>query len=142
MPLPNVLTLVTGELPYALRQDVEGYVRSLEPVWRNIYADVEANPEQVHPDEFFFFAGIWRIWGHVAGQRWIIQNSLDAAADYGATGISAGGYSYSARSPDVKEIRNLYANYRRWLNQRGFDFVTEVSTPRDLLWALRERHAS
>ena len=140
MALPSTLTLVTDELPHALRQDVEGYVHTLEFVWREIYADADTRPEQVHQDHFLFFAGVWRIWGHISGQRWIIQNSLDVAAEYGVAAISAGGYIYSSNSEDVTEIRDLYAKYRSWLTKHNLEFVTTVTSARDLLWALKEHH--
>lgn len=139
MALPQSLKRVTSALPYALKQDIEGYVRSLDAVQGSIYADAEVSPEQVPRDEFLFFAGVWRLWGQVDGQRWIVQSSLDAAAGFGASGISAGGFSYSRGSDDVQEVRDLRSKYWRWLNRQGCEFLTGVGTPRDLLWALRER---
>jgi hypothetical protein len=139
VPLPKALQRVTHELPYALRQDIEGYVRTLDAAQPEIYADAETTTEQVSPEEFLFFAGVWRLWAQVDGQRWIVKNSLDIALGYGATGISAGAFSYSRGSDDVAEVRDLHSRYRRWLENRKFSFVIDVNSPRALLIALRER---
>ena len=137
--MPQSLKRVTSALPYALKQDIEGYVRSLDAVQERIYADAEVTLGQVSRDEFLFFAAVWRLWGQVDGQRRIVRSSLEAAAGFGASGISAGAFSYSRGSDDVKEVRELRSKYWRWLSRQGCEFVADVSTPRDLLWALRER---
>ena len=139
MPLPKALQRVTFELPYALRHDIEGYVRTLDAAQVEIYADAETTTEQVSADEFLFFAGVWRLWNQVDGQRWIVKNSLDIALDYGASGISAGSFTYSRSSDDVVEIRKLHDRYRNWLEKRNFRFVVDVNSPRALLIALKER---
>lgn len=139
MALPKALKRVTSELPYALRHEIEGYVRTLDAAQRDIYADARVTTDQVASEDFLFFAGVWRLWGQVDGQRWIVKNSLDLAAGYGAHGISAGGYSYARGSTDVVEIRELHNRYRRWLENRDLRFVVEVNSPRALLEALSER---
>lgn len=139
MALPDSLIRFTSALPYALRQDIDGYVRTLDAVWREIYAESDVTPDQVHPDKFLFVAGVWRLWGQVDGQRWVVHNSLEVAQRYGANGISAGGFAYSRGSEDANEVRNLHQRFRNWINNNGLEFVTTVSTPRDLLWAVAER---
>lgn len=139
MTLPKALQRVTFELPYALRHDIEGYVRTLDAAQTEIYADAETTKEQVSTEEFLFFAGVWRLWTQVDGQRWIVKNSLDIALDYGASGISAGAFSYSKGSDDVVEIRKLHSRYRSWLEKHDSSFVVGIKSARALLIALRER---
>jgi len=137
MALPQSLTRVTAELPFALRQDIEGYIRTLDAAQRDIYADAEVKTDEVPSEDFLFFAGIWRLWTQIDGQRWIVRNSLQIATEFGARGISAGGFSYSVGSDDVVGIRQLHDRYHDWLQRHEFEFLVQIHTPRALLEALR-----
>jgi|GEM_PF-6822718 len=139
MPVPDELIRFTSALPYALRQDIDGYVRTLDAAWRDIYTDSNISPEHVPPERFLFVAGIWQLWGQVDGQRWVVHNSLEAATSFGASGISAGGFSYSTNSKDTKEVRDLRDRFRAWLDRNQLGFVIQAKTPRDLLWSLSEQ---
>jgi hypothetical protein len=137
MPLPASVTSVTSQLPFALRQDIEGYLRTLQDARVEIYREVDVTTKEVPTEQWLLLATIWRLYTQVEGQRWVVHNSLEIAGEYGAVGISAGRFRYSKGSDDVNEIRELQKSFERWLHRRDLDFLKLADGPRDVLEALR-----
>jgi hypothetical protein len=137
MPLPASVASVTSQLPFALRQDTEGYLRTLQDAQPEIYREAEVTTKEIPTEQFLLLTTVWRLYTQVEGQRWVVQNSLEIAGEYGAKGISAGRFRYSSGSDEVTEIRVLHKSFERWLHNRDLDFLKLADGPRDVLEALR-----
>lgn len=137
MALPASLESVTSQLPFTLRQDIEGYARTLQDAETDIYRDADVSLKEVPSERFLLVTVVWRLYSQVEGQRWVVQNSLEVASEYSASGISAGRFRYSRGSEDVSEIRELHTSFERWLHNRDLDFLKLVDGPREILEALR-----
>ncbi|MGB6057615.1 MAG: hypothetical protein WBF71_05070 [Microthrixaceae bacterium] len=142
MALPRSLRQFTSELPYVLRLDVEGYVRTIDAARGEIYREARVNADEVRSDDFLFCAGLWRLWSQVESQRWLIKNSLDLAGEFGAQEISAGGYSYRRGSDEVRQARELHDDLDRWLESKELGFVKLANGPRSLLEHLADRRTN
>jgi hypothetical protein len=66
-----------------------------------------------------------------------MQNSLEVASEFGASGISAGRFRFASGSEDFKEMQELHRSFDRWLDRRDLNFVKLADGPREVLEALR-----
>lgn len=143
MPLPPPVETVTAQLPVALRQELEGYLRNLQEVESEIYREADTTHKEVPKDEFLLVVVIWRLYSQVEGQRWVMQNSLEIAKDFGAGGFRAGRLRFSGSSDDTVELQELHRSFDRWLHQRNLAFVPLADGPRDVLEGLKQaRHGT
>jgi hypothetical protein len=140
MPLPPPVETVTSQLPVALRQELEGYLRTLQAVESEIYREAVATHKEVPRDEFLLVVVIWRLYSQVEGQRWVMQNSLEIANEFGAGGFRAGRLRFSGTSDDTVELQELHRSFDRWLHQRQLDFIRLADGPHDVLEGLRQAH--
>jgi hypothetical protein len=130
---------ITGELPWLLRRDVEGYVASVDAAHGEIYREAKVEPSQVPLDAFLTLVGIWHLWAKVDAQHWIVYHTLRVGAEYGATAIRAGSGFYANGSPEVEELGQLRVALRELLHRHEVMFLTEAKGPKDVLVALRDR---
>jgi len=130
------LRALLDPLPWALRVEVGGYVRSVEAVHRNIYRDADLSTKDVPLDAFLFFAGLWRLWTLVDGQHWIVQNTVRLAEQVGIGRIRAGAAVYSRRSEDAMELELLRRDLRQTLARNDIDFLLRQDGPESILRAL------
>jgi len=137
MPLPSRLEAVTSQLPYALRQEVEGYIRTVQDAEAEIYGEADVTRQEVSSEYFLLVTTVWRLYSQVEGQRWVMQNSLEVAREFGASGISAGRFQFASGSEDFKEMRELHLSFERWLDRRDLNFVKLADGPREILEGLR-----
>jgi hypothetical protein len=142
VPLPTSLTRISAELPYGLRVDLEGYVNSVAAAQPEIYAESRVSPDAIPTEVFLFVAGVWHLWTHIDSQRWIVNNSLRLAGEFGAGSIQAGGVRLSSGSDDVEGLRRLHNDFRRWLHRNDLEFVIGAQNPRTLLVVLAERDSN
>jgi hypothetical protein len=138
MALPPALEKTTSQLPVALRQELEGYLRTLQEVEPEIYREAATTHKEVPRDEFLLVVVIWRLYSQVEGQRWVMQNSLDIASGFGAGGFRAGRLRFSGTSDDTAELQELHRSFDRWLRQQKLDFIRLADGPRDVLEGLRQ----
>lgn len=137
MPLPSSLEAVTSQLPYALRQEVEGYIRTVQDAEAEIYREADVTRQEVSSEYFLLVTTVWRLYSQVEGQRWVMQNSLEVAREFGASGISAGRFRFASGSDDLGEMRELHQSFERWIDRRDLNFVKVADGPREVLEALR-----
>ena len=142
MALPPPVEKVTSQLPVVLRQELEGYLRTLQGVETEIYREADATEKEVPRDEFLLVVAVWRLYSQVEGQRWIMQNSLEIASEFGAGGFRAGRLRFSGTSDDTVELQELHRSFDRWLHQQNLDFVRFADGPRDVLEGLRRAHSA
>jgi hypothetical protein len=121
--------------------DLEGYVRRVAAAEADIYRDSRVSPEEVPSDVFLFVAGVWHLWTHIDSQRWVVQNSLRLADDFGAGSIHAGAMRLAGGSSDVEDLRKLHSDFRRWLNRKELAFVIEAQNLESLLEGLKDRES-
>jgi len=138
MALSPALEKTTSQLPGALRQEIEGYLRTLVEVESEIYREVETTHKEIPRDEFLLVVVIWRLYSQVEGQRWVMQNSLEIAKGFGAGGFRAGRLRFSGTSDDTAELKELHRNFDRWLHEQKLDFVRLADGPRDVLEGLKQ----
>lgn len=70
------LRLLTKQLPYNMREAVDGYASSVYAAGEEIFRNASISYDEQLLDKLVFFAGVRRIWTLVDTQYWIIDNSL------------------------------------------------------------------
>lgn len=137
MPSPLVQNIV-GPLPWALRVDLDGYLRSVDFARDAIYREAAVSQDEVPPDTLLFFAGAWRLWNLVDGQHWIVQNSLALGADHGVARIRSGSAVYAQGSEDVRDIKRLRTDLSRFFARHEIRFLQDIDGVVPLLRKLGE----
>ncbi len=122
-----------GPLPYALREEVGGYVDSVEHAASEIYQQAEVEPAAVPLDAFLTFAGIWRLWTQVYGQRWMVDNSLAISSRHGIDDIRLGSSSLRKDGGEARELQQLHRQLRDLLDRKNAGFVRSAHGVREIL---------
>lgn len=141
MTLPKSIDRITYELPFALRKELEGYLNSVDAVHDDICREAGISKDRVSRETFLLVVAVWQLWAYVDSQRWIVENSLALARDYDVGAIQAGGMHLSRGSEEVKSLRKLHGDLRRWLNRKDLNFVIGVKDLRTLLVSIAESGA-
>jgi hypothetical protein len=118
------------ELPSKLRDDLNGYVKSVEDAVPQILRDNDV-PEAEWQRMYKlvpFVAGVRRLYGVVNGQYWLMQDALDFAERGNFKGFRYGSFSISADSEEYLRAKELNNALFKWLSDNRIAEV--VSAPR------------
>ena len=75
--IPPHLASVTAELPYRLRDEIEGYVKAVDAAAADIAQGSDVELTESLRDQFLFVVGIRRLWAIIDGSHWL---ATDASA--------------------------------------------------------------
>jgi hypothetical protein len=89
MPNHMVRDLVS-ELPWAMRNSVEGYVDAVAAVLPDIEREAGPRLPRAEADEFLFMVAVRRIWASLNSQYWMINDSVSIAESRWPEGFQAG----------------------------------------------------
>jgi hypothetical protein len=106
---------VIAELPYGLRERIEGYVSTVAAESEAIFDEAQV-PRTPHLyDALIFFAGIRKLWSIVDANYQLMTGSMDLIEGYDALGFSVGATRYSRGSDSYWTLRNLHTQLRALL---------------------------
>jgi hypothetical protein len=98
---------LVGELPWAMRDSVEGYVDAVAAALPELERESGGKLPRQRVDEFLFIVAVRRIWDAVNAQYWIIDNSVTIARRRDLAGFQAGRDKFSKDSDAFAESREL-----------------------------------
>ncbi len=129
---------MTSELPWAMRTSLEGYVASVAAAKNDIFADTQTEYNEDLYERFIFLIAVWRLWSVVDTQFWILSNSINLLKESGSDGLTVGATEFHSKSDFYKELSRLRNELNSLLSEMDVLNLTEISSPRQLLIALRE----
>jgi len=137
MPVGKKASFVE-DLPYALKEQVASYVRSVKQSMADIFAETSIPYDQVLADELLFLASIKKLYAICSGNFWAIDNSLSILSRHDATAIRIGGTFLAMDSEDYRGFRTLLTELDRYLTERGL--IERVTNPfySDILRAMAD----
>lgn len=136
--MPNQrIQALTADLPYSLREAVNGYVDAVAAALPEIQRDarVEFGPDRT--DEFLLLVAIRRIWSSVNSQYWTMNDCIQIASRptelsaRGAEqmrGFRVGRDEISADSPAFSESRQLRQDFEKLITELGIEDLVATST--------------
>lgn len=105
--IPDSLRVVTSELPYRLRADVEDYVNAVDAVAPAIATYVKVGLTGDLRERFLFLVGVRRLWAAMDGSHRLASNAR-AVHEWGnASLVSAGNVHLGRGSEFGQELRRL-----------------------------------
>lgn len=138
--VPESLSVVTGELPYRLRADVEDYVNAVDAALPEIAAEVRIDLDSTLREQFLFLVGVRRLWGAVNGSHWMASNSTALLSRMEAPRLQAGSLTLGPGSEFSAELARLRSSLLELLERTEalepveLDHVSEV-----LVWLSERR---
>lgn len=139
--IPETLRSVTEELPWRLRQDIEGYVHSVSAAATEIFAEVGVEISDTLNERFLFLVGIRRIWTVVNGSYWLLDNSLSLGERSEVTSYQVGSSLQHRGSRLHETLRVLRDDLEAYLVDQQIGHVAEARSPREVLENLLERNS-
>ncbi|WP_379063340.1 hypothetical protein ACHMW4_20750 [Mesorhizobium sp. UC22_110] len=70
---------MTADLPYSLRENVNGYVDAVAAAISDIAREARVDIQGERLDQFLLIVAIRRVWSFVNGQYWIMTDSIGVA---------------------------------------------------------------
>jgi hypothetical protein len=116
-----------GELPYALREQVYGYARSVGESSREIAIDanIEWSPE-LH-DRLVFFAGVRKLYGICASSFWAVDNAGAFMRRNDVNTVRVGGTNYSRGAEIHTGLRRMLSDFDGLLRDYDLTMLTDFS---------------
>lgn len=133
----TILMEAVGELPYALRDEIEGYTSSVLESSPEIFREAGLKMDPQLLDEFVFFAGLRRLWSLVNGRYWLLDRSLGIAHDTGVKSISVGGREFKKNAGDHRELRLIRQALLEKLTELKVAHVVQAKSLQEMLSLLR-----
>lgn len=124
---------VLGHLPYNLKNQIEGYVVSVEDLALDIFSHEGIDFSKSLLDNLLFLAGMWRLWTLVDTYYWIMDNSISLVRTTNVHSIRIGSSSYTYDSRDYRELHELRQKLLNLFAQEELSQLTEARTISDLL---------
>jgi hypothetical protein len=135
MPNQMVRDLVS-ELPWAMRNSVEGYVDAVAAVLPDIEREAGLRLPRAKADEFLFMVAVRRIWASVNSQYWIINDGVSIAESRGLRGFQAGRDGYARGSEAAADSRNLRSNFQKLVAELGIEHLVIADSLEEMLRAM------
>ncbi len=126
MSLRDVEDLVS-ELPYALRNQVAGYARSVQVAAPTILveAGLDVTPNRV--DQLTFLAGVRRLEAIVGSSYWTLYNANRLLTETGGGVPVVGRTEYSTTAPIYRRLRALYNELQQIIENQGLRTLLRMS---------------
>lgn len=136
----TILMEAVGELPFALREEIEGYTSSVLESSEDIFREAGLKMDEQLRDEFVFFAGVRRLWALVNGRYWLLDRSLGIAHDTGVKSLSVGGRNFERNTGDHRELRLVRQALLERLVELKVAHIVQTQSLKEMLSLLREEN--
>jgi hypothetical protein len=129
----DALRHVLEELPPPLREEIRGYVSSVEQSAKPIFDQASLSFDSTLLDEFLFAIAIRRLWAIVDTQYWVLTYSLSLLRDKGVRTIRVPGASYGFGTDGYLDARQLRNSLEKLLTKQGISYVIGSGSLADVL---------
>lgn len=127
---------LVAELPWAMRNAVEGYVDAVTNALPEIQRDAGISLADDKLDTFLFIVAIRRIWAAINSQYWIINDSVAVAQSRDLAGFKVGRDVFSKNSQAMLESIGLRIAFERMITQLDINDVVTTGTLSDALFKI------
>lgn len=107
--IPQHLASVTAELPYRLRDEIEGYVKAVDAAAADIAQESGVELTKNLRDQFLFVVGIRRLWTIIDGSHWLAVDASVLFEKADAPRVEAGSLSLGPGEKFTRELQRLHA---------------------------------
>ncbi|WP_338825148.1 hypothetical protein MHOCP_07020 [Moorella humiferrea] len=126
--MKELLKEILYELPSVMREEIEGYIQSIESNAPSIFEEIEVkHPSEDLVEQLIFYAGIRRIWTLLSTVYWTIDNSLVLMRNYDVTSIRVGTTIYGKKTEYYLRLRQLFQDFNTLLSQLGLKEIVDAS---------------
>ena len=115
--IPPNLASVTAELPYRLRNEIEGYVKTVDAAAADIAQGSGVELTESLRDQFLFVVGIRRLWATIDSSQWLATGASAIFERTEAPRVKAGSLFLGPGAEFSQDLRMLGA--------RLFDILDE-----------------
>lgn len=131
--IPDSLREITDMLPWSLRQDIHGYVSSVDDQRYEIADDagVELNADRRR--RLLFAMGVRRMWAIVNGSYWILDNSLNRLRQCDVHRLQMGSTFYGRQTSSTQQLRDLRSDLAELIDELEIHDVVESTSLPDVL---------
>lgn len=138
MGLREDFEAIVAGIPYSLREEVIGYVDSVEESSPEIFreAGVDRSPELL--DQFLFLAGVRRLHTLTTSYYWLLDRSLQLLGS-DASAISVGRSRLERGGGEMKMLRDLVRKFNEMLANHGLSDVVAQGSLADVVLFLQGR---
>jgi hypothetical protein len=124
----QALNEVLSELPYRLRERVDGYVGAVIAEAPSIFAEADAPMSKGLVDRLTFIAGVRKLWAIVDADAWLLTGAVRLVEGHDVSAISVGSTHYHRGSTTYETIITLRDTLQGQLIELGvMDYVQERS---------------
>jgi hypothetical protein len=116
-----------SDLPFAMRNAIEGYVDAVDAVLEEIARDANVDLTSDIREQFLFIVAVRRIWTIVNGQYWILRTSANIAQERDIDGFQLGHERIGRDSAVNRRVTELRTSLHALL--RRLEIEDEASAP-------------
>jgi hypothetical protein len=120
---------VFQQLPSALRDQVEGYVRFVSDISEDLFQarHIERSTDE-QQQTLLTVAAAWRLWEAVDSQYWLLVSSLALLEREGVSELAVGRNRYSRRSRQFRDMTALRDDLVALFGRLGLDEIRSIFT--------------
>lgn len=125
--MKEALKEILYELPSVMREEIEGYIQSIESNVPSIFEEIGVkHPSDEFVEQLIFYAGIRRIWTLLSTVYWTIDNSLVLMRNYDVTSIRVGTTIYGKKTEYYLRVSQLFQDFDTLLSQLGLKDIIDA----------------
>lgn len=137
--IPRHLAVVMAELPYRLREEVEGYVHAVDAAAVDIAQERRMRLTDKIREDFLFLVGIRRLWSTINSSHWLAANSAELFKKAEVSRVQAGSLLVGPGEEFNWELRRLRDGLQELLAEHELDEPVEMSHVSEVLAWVAER---
>ena len=137
--IPRYLADVMAELPYKLRDEVEGYVNAVDAVAVDIARESGIRLTSVIREDFLFLVGIRRLWSTINSSHWLAANSAELFKRAEVPRVQAGSLCVGPGEEFNRELRRLRDGLQALLEEHELDAPVNMGHVSDVMVWVTER---
>ena len=105
--IPPDLAAVTAELPYRLRDEIKGYVNSVDAAAADVAQESGVELTESLRNQFLFVVGIRRLWATIDSSHWLATDASALFKKAEAPRVKAGSLSLGPGAQFTRELQRL-----------------------------------
>ena len=134
----HALNALLAAVPYAWREDIAGYTRSVAEAAPAIYDELSLTEDDVPVVDFLGGVTAWRVWSKIDALHWLLSDSLTIAREQGLEGFAVGSARYTRGSGPEQDLSALRTGIRRTFTDAGAQHLLQAKGPKDVLAGMAE----
>jgi hypothetical protein len=123
----------TARLPYALREQVVGYARSVEQALPEIQDEAKVELASSDRDLVVFLAGLRKLYSLVSSSYWTVENAGEILTRHGAGAARSGNTYYSRDSELFVGLRQALDEMQTLLREHAIEEELLLTSYTDLV---------